>query len=98
MTTCFRVAAVNEINEASKKYPEINRDSSALLIKLIATNKVNKIRVSINTTERLEGIPKLFFDSNGKKGESQGIPRVNPAIAVAGFKPIKVFPVSLGTR
>ena len=80
------------------KYPEINRDSSALLIKLIAVNKANKSKIDINTTDRLDSIPKLFFDSYGKKGESNGTPKVKPAIAVEGFRPVKVFPVSLGTR
>jgi len=86
------------MNEASKKYPATKRDLSDLILKLIVTKIVNKIKIVINAVERLETKPKLFFDLYEKIREINGTIKPNEAIPVASFKPKKVLPVSLGTR
>ena len=86
------------MNDASKKYPAIKRDLSDLILKLIVIKIVNRIKIVINTIERLEAKPKLFFDLYEKIREARGTIKPNKAIPVAGFKPKKVFPVSRGTR
>ena len=92
------IAATNEIEEASKKYPETKRELSARLMKLITTIKANRTKPVSNIIDRLYGISKLFFDSNEKNWEIIITTRINPENVIAGFNPENVFPVSLGTR
>jgi hypothetical protein len=86
------------MNEASRKYPAMKRDPSDLILKLIVTKIVNRIKRVINTIERLETNPKLFFDLYERNRETEGTTKANEAIPVTSFKPKKVLPVSLGTR
>ena len=86
------------MNEASRKYPETKRDFSDLILKLIIQKIVNRIKSIINTIERLETNPKLFFDLYERNRETEVTTKPNAAIPVASFKPKKVLPVSLGTR